>query len=64
MAWRESVVRETYPVPYKEVKEMDHKHFGYWINRERGWARCYECGFQFDAKSDADAEPWLADQSS
>lgn len=43
---------------------MDHKHFGYWINRERGWARCYECGFQFDAKSDADAEPWLADKSS
>lgn len=35
-----------------------HEHFGYWINRETGAARCYECGFQFIA-TDSTAEEWV-----
>lgn len=37
---------------------MDHKHFGYWINESVGTARCYDCGYQYQATSPADAESW------
>ncbi len=34
-----------------------HRHFGYWIDRDWGRARCYECGFQF-VGTDETAEEW------
>ncbi|AGB27378.1 hypothetical protein Mycsm_07286 (plasmid) [Mycobacterium sp. JS623] len=34
-----------------------HRHYGYWIDREWGRARCYGCGFQF-AGTDDTAEDW------
>lgn len=37
-----------------------HRHFGYWINRARGLARCYECQYQF-AGDEATAEDWEFD---
>jgi hypothetical protein len=38
-----------------------HQHFGYWINRERNTARCYDCGFQFTPEFEDQAEDWEAD---
>lgn len=38
-------------------ENREHRHFGYWINRELHTARCYECGFQF-AGDDDTAEEW------
>lgn len=38
-------------------EDRGHAHFGYWINRELGTARCYECGFQFTG-DDGTAEEW------
>lgn len=38
-----------------------HRHFGYWINRDRNVARCYDCGFQFQPDSPSQAEDWKAD---
>lgn len=35
----------------------EHRHYGYWIDREWGRARCYGCGFQF-AGTDDTAEDW------
>lgn len=37
--------------------EGQHRHFGYWIDRDWGRARCYGCGFQF-AGTDDTAEEW------
>lgn len=34
-----------------------HRHYGYWIDRELGTARCYECQFQF-AGTEGTAEDW------
>ena len=39
----------------------EHKHFGYWINRPRNVARCYQCGFQFSTSSPNEAEDWQGD---
>jgi hypothetical protein len=38
-----------------------HQHFGYWINRDRNTARCYDCGFQFTPEFEDQAEDWEAD---
>lgn len=35
----------------------NHQHFGYWINRALGTARCYECQFQFTG-TETTAEDW------
>lgn len=35
-----------------------HRHFGYWINRRRRTARCYECQYQFYG-DDTTAEEWV-----
>lgn len=37
-----------------------HRHFGYWIDRDGGRARCYGCGFQFAGTEDT-AEDWQPD---
>ena len=37
--------------------EGTHRHFGYWIDRDGGRARCYGCGFQFAGTEDT-AEDW------
>ncbi|GAT02512.1 hypothetical protein [Mycolicibacterium fortuitum] len=34
-----------------------HRHFGYWINRAAGTARCYRCQYQFIG-TDETAEDW------
>lgn len=44
--------------PCGTVKPLGHSHFGYWINKNRRTARCYDCGHQYIPKSDNDAEPW------
>ena len=41
-------------------KEGTHRHFGYWIDRDGGRARCYGCGFQFAGTEDT-AEDWRTD---
>lgn len=38
----------------------NHRHFGYWIDRGGGRARCYGCGFQFAGTEDT-AEDWQPD---
>lgn len=40
-----------------EAADGQHRHFGYWIDRDWGRARCYGCGFQF-AGTDDTAEDW------
>ena len=40
---------------------QQHRHFGYWINRRSGQARCYECQYQF-AGDDTTAEAWVAER--
>ena len=40
--------------------EGTHRHFGYWIDRDGGRARCYGCGFQFAGTEDP-AEDWQPD---
>lgn len=37
-----------------------HRHFGYWINRASGQARCYECQYQF-VGDETSAEDWEFD---
>lgn len=38
----------------------EHQHFGYWINRALGTARCYQCQHQFIG-TDTTAEDWTRD---
>lgn len=38
-------------------QSLPHRHFGYWINRPRRQARCYECQYQF-LGDDTTAEQW------
>jgi hypothetical protein len=37
--------------------KQPHRHFGYWINRGSGQARCYECQYQF-VGDESTAEDW------
>ncbi|SHU68780.1 Uncharacterised protein [Mycobacteroides abscessus subsp. abscessus] len=37
----------------------NHRHFGYWINKSRRTARCYDCGHPYEPRTDKDAEPWM-----
>ncbi len=40
-----------------EATATTHQHFGYWINRARGTARCYQCQYQFTGTDTTD-EDW------
>lgn len=42
---------------------MEHKHFGYWINKAARSARCYDCGCQYQAAAADEAEPWKTEKS-
>lgn len=56
----ESASQSTSAAPGRRApagENREHRHFGYWINRELYTARCYECGFQF-AGDDDTAEEW------
>lgn len=44
--------------PADAATTLNHKHFGYWVNKDRNTARCYHCGHQYEPETDTDAEPW------